>query len=596
MQSCFGRLAGYQRLEDQERQQDPERGCLGTWPPNRPRFTKPGWTTTCLILVDLALFGLLLYSLRDLFSLLRHNKEMFSPHVNVTLQDQEPVHSSRQIPRILHQTCKNETIPEMWAESQQSCLKAYSGFEYKLWTDERAREFLSSEYPWFLETWDTYPFPIQRADAIRYFVLHHYGGIYLDMDTVCHKPFPIDQIETDRKHNSLFQATKPTGITNDIMISSVRHPAFASAISRLPIHHRITRFWAWLLPYAAIMFSTGPLFISLATAAYLYTEPSLPSPTVQVISSTNLKPYITDLQTSTWYRADARVLKWLANKPLIWFVLGIVGVVGGVYLLNKVLLLIYRVLCYMLKTMVANLRSIASPRFTSTATQQRPTRSWKSSAVRLSLAAGIFYYFNTGPVFAEAASQTVPTPTNDLPAKDGATQKQKHVQAKPKTIHEKNPGSTKSAEPQSGAQNDMTANDTSTSEDTSQQGAYNPETGEFNWDCSCLGGMAHGPCGEEFKSAFSCFMLSTDDPKGMNCIDQFKIMQECFKKYPEVYGAELADDAEDDPTSSAGDEQPDTSGMQANSTPPTKTDTTSEEPKRARKNEGSKKRTNGERI
>ena len=201
-----------------------------------------------------------------------------------------------------------------------------------------------------METWDTYPFPIQRADAIRYFVLHHYGGIYLDMDTVCHQPFPLDQIETELKHNSLFQATLPTGITNDIMISSARHPAFASAITRLPFHHHVTRFWAWLLPYAAIMFSTGPLFISLATAAYLYGQPSLPSPTVQIISSTNLKPYITDLQTATWYRTDARVLKWLANKPLLWFVLGTVGVVGGVYLLNKVLLLTYRVLCYMLKS------------------------------------------------------------------------------------------------------------------------------------------------------------------------------------------------------------------------------------------------------
>lgn len=132
MRSCFSRFAGYQRIEDQESQlQEPERGCVGTWPTRRPRFTRPGSTTICLILVDLAIFGLILYSLRDLFSLLRHNKEMFSAHVNVTLQDQpKHGHSSRQIPRILHQTCKNETIPEMWAESQQSCLKAYSDFEY----------------------------------------------------------------------------------------------------------------------------------------------------------------------------------------------------------------------------------------------------------------------------------------------------------------------------------------------------------------------------------------------------------------------------------------------------------------------------------
>ena len=59
-------------------------------------------------------------------------------------------------------------------------------------------------------------------------------------------------------------------------------------------------------------------------------------------------------------------------------------------------------------------------------------------------------------------------------------------------------------------------------EDADQQGAFNPETGEINWDCPCLGGMAHGPCGEEFKAAFSCFVYSKEDPKGVECIDKFK--------------------------------------------------------------------------
>ena len=54
------------------------------------------------------------------------------------------------------------------------------------------------------------------------------------------------------------------------------------------------------------------------------------------------------------------------------------------------------------------------------------------------------------------------------------------------------------------------------------EGAFNPETGEINWDCPCLGGMAHGPCGEEFKAAFSCFVFSEQEPKGMDCVDKFK--------------------------------------------------------------------------
>jgi intermembrane space import and assembly protein 40 len=100
-------------------------------------------------------------------------------------------------------------------------------------------------------------------------------------------------------------------------------------------------------------------------------------------------------------------------------------------------------------------------------------------------------------------------------------------------------------------------------EEAGQQGAFNPETGEINWDCPCLGGMAHGPCGEEFKAAFSCFVYSTEEPKGMECIDKFQYvctlrhksdakvltlyrhMQDCFRQYPDIYGAELQDDEEE---------------------------------------------------
>ena len=81
-------------------------------------------------------------------------------------------------------------------------------------------------------------------------------------------------------------------------------------------------------------------------------------------------------------------------------------------------------------------------------------------------------------------------------------------------------------------------------QEAGQQGAFNPETGEINWDCPCLGGMADGPCGPEFKEAFSCFVFSTEEPKGMDCIDKFQNMQQCFQRHPEVYKGELEDDDE----------------------------------------------------
>ena len=29
--------------------------------------------------------------------------------------------------------------------------------------------------------------------------------------------------------------------------------------------------------------------------------------------------------------------------------------------------------------------------------------------------------------------------------------------------------------------------------------------GDINWSCPCLGGMAVGPCGPDFRAAFECF-------------------------------------------------------------------------------------------
>jgi len=61
------------------------------------------------------------------------------------------------------------------------------------------------------------------------------------------------------------------------------------------------------------------------------------------------------------------------------------------------------------------------------------------------------------------------------------------------------------------------------------------EDGEINWNCPCLGGMPVGPCGIEFREAFSCFHYSETEPKGADCIEKFQAMQDCMQQYPELY-------------------------------------------------------------
>ena len=59
--------------------------------------------------------------------------------------------------------------------------------------------------------------------------------------------------------------------------------------------------------------------------------------------------------------------------------------------------------------------------------------------------------------------------------------------------------------------------------------------GDINWNCPCLGGMAVGPCGVDFREAFSCFHYSEADPKGSDCIEKFAEMQKCMQSYPELF-------------------------------------------------------------
>ncbi|XP_005915425.1 mitochondrial intermembrane space import and assembly protein 40 [Haplochromis burtoni] len=106
-----------------------------------------------------------------------------------------------------------------------------------------------------------------------------------------------------------------------------------------------------------------------------------------------------------------------------------------------------------------------------------------------------------------------------------------------------------------------------------EQGLILPN-GDINWNCPCLGGMASGPCGSQFKEAFSCFHYSKEEVKGSECIDHFRNMQECMQRYPELYPQEADKDESATPSDSAAltsesDSTAVTSAVSSDSTSPT---------------------------
>ena len=92
---------------------------------------------------------------------------------------------AKPIPRILHQTWKETSVPQKWKFAVDSWRTFHPEWTCRWWTDEMNQAFVESVFPEFLPTWEQFTYPIQRADAIRYLLLYHFGGIYADLDLEC---------------------------------------------------------------------------------------------------------------------------------------------------------------------------------------------------------------------------------------------------------------------------------------------------------------------------------------------------------------------------------------------------------------------------
>lgn len=177
------------------------------------------------------------------------------------------------------------------------------------------------------------------------------------MDTWCNKSILVDKLGPNAvSEYALFKSTTPTGVTNDFMITSPRHPVFAAAISKLPVYNSITRAWARWQPYCAIMISAGPMFLTMVIKDYLLQQASLPSRDVGVVNQTILTPYITDLESSSWHRADAKVLMWFGFRPWTWFTMGAIGLIVYLYVLNRMLMIVFEFLLCRVPHSIWNLR------------------------------------------------------------------------------------------------------------------------------------------------------------------------------------------------------------------------------------------------
>ena len=96
--------------------------------------------------------------------------------------------ASSEIPRLLHQVWIGPArIPDKYRTCQKSWKRLNPDLEYRFHDDSDCDQLVRRHYPQYLDTYLGLPTPVERADMFRYMAVHHYGGIYADMDTTCRR-------------------------------------------------------------------------------------------------------------------------------------------------------------------------------------------------------------------------------------------------------------------------------------------------------------------------------------------------------------------------------------------------------------------------
>ena len=182
-------------------------------------------------------------------------------------------------PKIMHQILLNEHHfhdndgPNKFAKyeaARNSCISLHPDWHYMLWTDENATDWVHKHYPEkkypfddtpeVYQSYIKYRQTIQRTNILRYLLLHHYGGVYLDMDISCR-----ENLDPLLRYPFLTPGAHPAGINNAFIVARPGHPFLTKLIEQVP-KHNLT--WTGL-PYVENMLSTGCMFVSNVWVSYM---------------------------------------------------------------------------------------------------------------------------------------------------------------------------------------------------------------------------------------------------------------------------------------------------------------------------------------
>ena len=214
------------------------------------------------------------------------------------------------------------------SSAKQKCIEMSPTFQHSSWNDKNITIFLQNHYPWFVPVFESYRYPVQKLDAAKYFLLYHFGGIYLDMDVGC-RDMPMDKIfahihAVNGNAKVAIAETRPYGFATDMLIARAKTDFFRALIHDLTRANR-----NYFLPYITVMFSTGPAFFS----RHVYNAPPSNINTKReyfyIMDNNDYSfMYFSHFHGNTWHEWDAKLIfgiyhcvQNIYNCPIVLFVI-----------------------------------------------------------------------------------------------------------------------------------------------------------------------------------------------------------------------------------------------------------------------------------
>jgi mannosyltransferase OCH1-like enzyme len=157
---------------------------------------------------------------------------------------------------------------------------------------------------------------------MKYFIIYHFGGFYLDLDISCRRSLqPLQQFP------AWLPRASPQGLNNDAMAARARHPAWKTMIDMLKPRNK-----SLVFPYLTVFWSTGPQFATDMVKQYLDENPRHKE-YVPGASKANADPddifilpqeFYSEQYTffghspgGTWHEGDVGVFVWLIDRPWV---------------------------------------------------------------------------------------------------------------------------------------------------------------------------------------------------------------------------------------------------------------------------------------